>query len=294
MKHANKLALVEKGRRSGEFNLNPDLLFDVQVKRIHEYKRQLLNLLHVAALWNRLRDGEDIGVPRSIMLGGKAAPAYWVAKQIIRLTCSLAKAIQADPLAKGKLEVSFLPNYCVSLAERIFPASELSEQISTAGMEASGTGNMKAALNGALTIGTLDGANIEIMEEVGTENIFIFGHTAQGIVSLRDAGYHPRAWAEGNPTLWRAIETIRRLDGGTFAGLASILLDSDHYFHCADFGAYLDAQAKVSAVYADPAEWTRRSILNVAGMGKFSIDRTVEEYAREIWKVERVPVPLPL
>jgi len=294
VKHANKLALVEKGRRSGEFNLNPDLLFDVQVKRIHEYKRQLLNLLHVAALWNRLRDGEDIGVPRSIMLGGKAAPAYWVAKQIIRLTCSLAKAIQADPLAKGKLEVSFLPNYCVSLAERIFPASELSEQISTAGMEASGTGNMKAALNGALTIGTLDGANIEIMEEVGTENIFIFGHTAQGIVSLRDAGYHPRAWAEGNPTLWRAIETIRRLDGGTFAGLASILLDSDHYFHCADFGAYLDAQAKVSAVYADPAEWTRRSILNVAGMGKFSIDRTVEEYAREIWKVERVPVPLPL
>jgi len=286
VKQASKLSLVEWGNRTGDFSLDPTMLFDVQVKRIHEYKRQLLNLLHVAALWNRLRDGEDIGVPRSIMLAGKAAPAYWVAKQIIRLTCSLAKAIHADPLAKGKLEVNFLPNYCVSLAERIFPASELSEQISTAGMEASGTGNMKAALNGALTIGTLDGANIEIMEEVGAENIFIF-------VSLRDAGYRSRDWAEGNTTLGRAIATIEGLDNGSFTDLARILLDSDHYFHCADFGAYLEAQAQVSTTYADPKEWARRSILNVAGMGKFSIDRTVEEYAREIWKAERIPIQRP-
>ncbi|WP_005033792.1 glycogen/starch/alpha-glucan phosphorylase [Holophaga foetida] len=293
VKQANKEALAEKGRRSGDFNLDAGFLFDIQVKRIHEYKRQLLNLLHVAALWNRLRDGEEIGVPRSVMLGGKAAPAYWTAKQIIRLTGALARAIQTDPLAKGKLEVTFLPNYCVSLAERIFPACELSEQISTAGMEASGTGNMKAALNGALTIGTLDGANVEIMEEVGAENIFIFGHKAHEIVALRDTGYRPRSWAEGNPTLRRAIETIDRLDGGSFSGLANALLESDHYFHCADFAAYLEAQERVSRTYAEPAEWTRRSILNVAGMGKFSIDRTVEEYAREIWKAERMPVPLP-
>jgi len=293
VKQANKEALVERGRLTGGFTLDPSMLFDVQVKRIHEYKRQLLNLMHVVTLWNRLRDGEEIGPPRSIMFGGKAAPAYWVAKQIIRLANALAKAIGEDPRAKGKLQVSFLPNYCVSLAERIFPACELSEQISTAGMEASGTGNMKAALNGSLTIGTLDGANIEIMEEVGAENIFIFGHTAEGIVSLRDAGYHPREWALGNPTLWRAIETIGRLDGGTFEGLARALLDSDHYFHCADFAAYVETQERVSRVYADPAEWTRQSILNVAGMGKFSIDRTVAEYAQEIWKAERVPVPLP-
>ena len=293
IKRANKDALAAWALRSEGLLLDPAFLFDVQVKRIHEYKRQLLNLLHVATLWNRLRDGIDIGAPRAAMLGGKAAPAYWVAKQIIHLTHALSQAIAADPAAKGRLSLSFLPNYRVSLAELIFPATELSEQISTAGTEASGTGNMKAALNGALTIGTLDGANVEIQEEVGDANIFIFGHTAEGIVRLRDSGYRPREWALGNPELRRAIDTIATLDGGLFQPLGDALLNSDHYFHCADYASYLETQERVVATYANPAEWARRSILNVAGMGKFSIDRTVREYARDIWNAGSIPVPLP-
>jgi len=293
IKRVNKEALATWVLGSHQLALDPDLLFDVQVKRIHEYKRQLLNLLHVATLWNRLKDGVAIGTPRAVIIGGKAAPAYWVAKQIIHLTHALARAIDADPAVQGRLSVAFLPNYRVSLAELIFPAAELSEQISTAGTEASGTGNMKAALNGALTIGTLDGANVEIKEEVGEANIFIFGHTAEGIVRLRDSGYCSRAWAQGNPELWRAIDTISTLDGGCFQSLGQALLDSDHYFHCADYAPYLETQERVSATYANPAEWARRSILNVAGMGKFSIDRTVREYARDIWQAPFVPVALP-
>ncbi|NWJ39923.1 MAG: glycogen/starch/alpha-glucan phosphorylase [Geothrix sp.] len=293
VKRANKEALATWAGQTLESGLDPAFLFDVQVKRIHEYKRQLLNLLHVATLWNRLRDGGDAGVPRAVMIGGKAAPAYWVAKQIIHLTNAMAQAIQADPATRGRLSLAFLPNYRVTLAELIFPAAELSEQISTAGTEASGTGNMKAALNGALTIGTLDGANIEIKEEVGEANIFIFGHTAEGIVRLRDSGHRPGNWIQANPELRRAIDTISTLDGGRFQSLGQILLDSDHYFHCADYASYLEGQEQVSATYADPREWARRSILNVAGMGKFSIDRTVREYARDIWKAAAVPVPLP-
>jgi len=294
VKTANKEKLATWARQlPQDFALEPSLLFDVQVKRIHEYKRQLLNLLHVATLWNRLRDGVDTGVPRAVLIGGKAAPAYWVAKQIIHLAHALARAIASDPATKGRLQVAFLPNYRVSLAELVFPAAELSEQISTAGTEASGTGNMKAALNGALTIGTLDGANIEIKEEVGDANIFIFGHTAEGIVRLRDSGYRPREWAQGNTELWRAIETISNLDGGCFRNLGQSLLDHDHYLHCADYASYLETQERVSDTYRDPATWARLSILNVAGMGKFSIDRTVREYAREIWKAGFVPVPLP-
>jgi starch phosphorylase len=293
IKRSNKDGLTKWARQAHDFTLDPAFLFDVQVKRIHEYKRQLLNLLHIATLWNRLRDGVDAGVPRAALIGGKAAPAYWVAKQIIHLTNAMAHAIDADPAAKGRLSVAFLPNYRVSLAELIFPAAELSEQISTAGTEASGTGNMKAALNGALTIGTLDGANIEIKEEVGDANIFIFGHTAEGIVRLRDSGYRPGEWAMGNPELRRAIETISALDGGRFQSLGRALMDSDHYFHCADYASYVETQERVSATYADPAEWARMSIMNVAGMGKFSIDRTVRQYASEIWKAPFVPVPLP-
>jgi len=293
IKRVNKEALSTWVGQALDTRLDPTFLFDVQVKRIHEYKRQLLNLLHVATLWNRLRDGGDAGVPRAVLVGGKAAPAYWVAKNIIHLTNAMAQAIQADPATRGRLSLAFLPNYRVTLAELIFPASELSEQISTAGTEASGTGNMKAALNGALTIGTLDGANIEIKDEVGEPNIFIFGHTAEGIVGLRDSGYRPGEWIQGNPELQRAIETISTLDGGRFQSLGQILRDSDHYFHCADYASYLEGQARVSATYADPSEWARRSILNVAGMGKFSIDRTVREYARDIWNAAPVPVPLP-
>jgi starch phosphorylase len=293
VKAGNKARFADALRQAQGAVLDPAFLFDVQVKRIHEYKRQLLNLMHVVTLWNRLRDGEDTGAPRAVLIGGKAAPAYWVAKHIIQLANALASAIAGDPACKGRLSVAYLENYRVTLAEQVFPASELSEQISTAGTEASGTGNMKAALNGALTIGTLDGANIEIKDEVGEGNIFIFGQTARGIVELRDSGYRPRDWAERDPELMHTIETIARLDGGRFEPLARILLESDPYFHCADYASYLQAQAQVSAAYADPGEWTRRSILNVAGMGKFSIDRTVREYAAEIWKAEAVPVPLP-
>jgi glycogen phosphorylase len=293
VKQTNKEALAAWGIGSGDFKLDPEFMFDVQVKRIHEYKRQLLNLLHVVTLWNRLRDGIDIGAPRAVMLAGKAAPAYWVAKQIIRLANVLSEAIAHDPATKGKLSISFLPNYRVTLAEVVFPACELSEQISTAGTEASGTGNMKAALNGALTIGTLDGANIEIKDEVGDPNIFICGHTAEGIMQLRDAGYQPREWVMKNVELARAIETIAQLDNGSFAPIAQLLLEGDHYFHCADYASYLEAQERVSKTYADPAMWTRMSILNVAGMGKFSIDRTVREYAQEIWHAKAVSVPIP-
>jgi len=293
VKRRNKEALAAWAQTHHGFSLDPDALFDVQVKRMHEYKRQLLNLLHVVTLWNRLRDGGEIGAPRHVLMGGKAAPGYWVAKQIIRLCNVLAAAIAADPCTRGRLSLSFLPNYRVSSAEVIFPACDLSEQISTAGTEASGTGNMKAALNGALTIGTLDGANIEIRDEVGEANIFIFGHTAQGIVALRDAGYRPWEWADANPELRRAIATIAGLDGGSFQPIASILRDSDTYFHCADYASYVEAQARVSETYAQPAAWARRSILNTAGMGRFSIDRTVAEYAREIWNTRAVPVPLP-
>nr|WP_320131603.1 glycogen/starch/alpha-glucan phosphorylase [uncultured Holophaga sp.] len=292
-KLAAKADLAQTGERDGSFRLDPERLFDVQVKRIHEYKRQLLNLLHVAVLWNRLRDGVDIGAPRSVILAGKAAPAYWVAKQIIHLTCVLSRAIQADPRACGHLEVAFVPNYGVSLAERIFPASELSQQISTAGMEASGTGNMKAALNGAITLGTLDGANIEILEEVGGENMLIFGHKAHEIVALRDAGYQPWTWIHANPELAGAIRTLETLEGGIFSDLARMLRGSDHYCHCADFPSYLEAQAEASRRYTQPEVWTAQSILNVAGMGRFSIDRTVAEYAREIWQVDPVRIPSP-
>ena len=293
IKRANKEALADWAWRTEALALDPDLLFDVQVKRIHEYKRQLLNLLHVATLWNRLKDGADTGAPRAALIGGKAAPAYWVAKDIIHLTSAMSRAIQADSAARGRLSVAFLPNYRVSLAERVFPAAELSEQISTAGTEASGTGNMKAALNGALTIGTLDGANIEIMEEVGEANIFIFGHTAEGVIRLRDAGHRPGNWIRDNPELARAIATIAGLDGGRFQSLAASLTHWDHYLLCADYASYVETQERVSATYADPREWARMSILNVSGMGKFSIDRTVREYARDIWTAPFVPIPLP-
>jgi starch phosphorylase len=293
MKRVNKESLANWGLETGEFTVRPEFLFDVQVKRIHEYKRQLLNLMHVVTLWNRLRDGLEIGAPRAVMIGGKAAPSYWMAKQIIRLANALSAAIAQDPAARQHLGVFFLPNYRVTMAEWVFPAAELSEQISTAGTEASGTGNMKAALNGALTIGTLDGANIEIREEVGEENFFLFGHTAQGIVALRDAWYRPRDWVRDNPELARTIETIAQLDGGSFQPIAQMLLDSDHYYHCADYPSYVEAQDRVSRTYLDPALWTRMSILNVARMGKFSIDRTVREYARDIWNAKAVPVELP-
>ena len=290
IKRVNKVVLADRARKRAGLDLDPDSIFDCQVKRIHEYKRQLLNALHVLALWHRLGDGEDIGPPRTVLFAGKAAPGYFMAKLVIRFIHAVAELIDADPAARKRLKVVFLPNYSVSLAELIFPACDLSEQISTAGTEASGTGNMKAALNGALTIGTLDGANVEIREEVGADNIFIFGHTIEEVARLRAEGYAPGPFIAANRDLARVVETIASgpIEArwpGLFRPIVDGLTGEDRYLLCADFASYLETQARAAAMYARPDDWWRRSILNVAGMGKFSSDRTTREYADEIWGV---------
>jgi glycogen phosphorylase len=297
LKRVNKAVLADRARKLYGSSLDPDSLFDCQVKRIHEYKRQLLNALHAIALHERVREGRQEGAPRTVIFAGKAAPGYQMAKLIIRLIHAVADRIGRDPLAKDVLSVVFLPNYSVSQAEVIFPACDLSEQISTAGTEASGTGNMKAALNGALTIGTLDGANVEMLQEIGAENMFIFGHTAEQIAALRAAGDSPRRWVEADPELRRAIEVIAsgELDGGSslFQPIAAALTGDDRYFLCADFAEYAMCQRRALAAYARPDAWWRTSILNVAGMGRFSSDRTTREYADEIWGARSVAVPRP-
>ena len=296
LKSVNKAILAHRAQKQHGITLDPETLFDCQVKRFHEYKRQLLNALHAIALHERIRRGEDIGPPRTILFAGKAAPGYAMAKLIIRLIHAIGKRITADMVTAGKLSVGFLPNYSVSLAEVIFPACDLSEQISTAGTEASGTGNMKAALNGALTIGTLDGANVEIREEVGDENIFIFGHTKDEIETLRASGYSPRRYIDENAELRGAIDVIANgeLDerSGLFRPIVDTLTREDRYFLCADFAKYVECQSRAAAVYAQPDTWWRKSILNVAGMGKFSSDRTIRQYAEEIWGATAVPVSM--
>ena len=272
--------------------VNPDTLFDVQVKRIHEYKRQLLNILHTVALYRRIKADPDFPAPsRTIFIGGKAAPAYAQAKLSIKLVNAVAQVVNNDPDIRGRLRVIFLPNYCISQAEKVIPAADLSEQISTAGMEASGTGNMKFALNGALTIGTLDGANIEIMEEVGRDNIFIFGLNAEEVDALRSGGYAPRVLYEADPELKGTLDLIREgffspEEPRLFHPLVQALLDQGDYFLVlADFRAYLEAQDRVGEVYADREEWARPSILTTARTGLFSSDRSILEYAGEIWNV---------
>jgi starch phosphorylase len=286
-----EIARVQYERRALDLRVDPESLFDVQVKRIHEYKRQLLNVLHVITLYNRIRDGAPGPlVPRTVIFGGKAAPGYHAAKLIIRLINGVGEVVNGDPAAGGLLKVVFLADYRVSLAEHIFPASELSEQISTAGTEASGTGNMKFALNGALTIGTLDGANVEIRREVGPENIFIFGLTADEVAAVAPQHDPWRIYREDDE-LRRALDMIRdgafsRGDRELFAPLVrSLLDDGDRYLLLADYAAYVDCQRRVAETYLDPVAWTRKSILNVAGMGYFSSDRTIREYADEIWHV---------
>lgn len=276
--------------------VNPESLFDGHVKRIHEYKRQLLNILHVIALYNRLRcNPEEQMVPRTVLFAGKAAPGYFMAKLVIKLITSVAEVINHDPAVGERLKVVFIGNYSVSLAEMIVPAVDLSEQISTAGTEASGTGNMKFALNGAVTIGTLDGANIEIMQEVGKENIFICGHTAEEIGALR-RGYDPLAYYEADGELKAAIDMI---SDGFFSGpepelfrplVDSLLRQGDPYMVLADFASYAECQREVSRAYRNRDRWTRMSILNVANMGYFSIDRTTKDYAEDIWKIKPVPI----
>jgi starch phosphorylase len=291
VQRANKEVLVDSYRKSHGFAINADAIFDVQVKRIHEYKRQLMNLMHVIAHYHRIRDGRLPLLPRVVLIGGKAAPSYVAAKQIVHLVNVLSEVVNRDPEVSKYLQVFFLPNYSVSCAELIMPACELSEQISTAGLEASGTGNMKAALNGALTIGTMDGANIEIREAVGPDNIFIFGKTADQVAELRASGYSPSRWIEQNDELRRVIEELEsgevdRRSGGAFRSIAEMLRTSDYYLNCIDFADYVECHARAERTYVDRETWTRMSIRNVANMGRFSSDRTVREYAEEIWKVE--------
>ncbi len=271
-------------------------LFDVQVKRIHEYKRQLLNLLHVITRYNCIRANPNLDiVPRTVIFAGKAAPGYAMAKLIIKFINDVAEVINHDPVIGDRLKVVFIPNYDVSSALRIIPAADLSEQISTAGTEASGTGNMKLALNGALTIGTLDGANIEILEEVGKENFFIFGLTADGVADLHRRWYNPHDYYHANPALKQVLDMIgsgyfSHEQPTRFQPIINALLHQgrDHFLLLADYADYVACQHRVDELYQDSEEWTRRAILNVANMGKFSSDRTISEYAEEIWGVKAV------
>lgn len=275
--------------------LDPNALFDVQIKRIHEYKRQLLNVLHVITHYNRiLQDPENDWTPRVKIFAGKAASAYYNAKQIIHLINDVAKVINNDERIKGKLKVVFIPNYGVSLAQMIIPAADLSEQISTAGTEASGTSNMKFALNGALTIGTLDGANVEMLKHVGEENIFIFGNTTEQVEALRNNGYNPRQIYEQDPELNQALTQIATgafspEDPRRYASLFDSLVNfGDHYQLLADYRSYIDTQDKVDELYKTPIEWAHRAVMNIANMGYFSSDRTIQEYADEIWNIKAV------
>jgi starch phosphorylase len=294
-KLANKQRLAKWILDNLGFSVDPTSLFDVQVKRIHEYKRQLLNVLHVITRYNRiLANPEADWVPRTVVFAGKAASAYHMAKQIIKLINDVAVTINNDARVGNKLKVVFIPNYNVSLAEIIMPAADLSEQISTAGTEASGTGNMKFALSGALTIGTLDGANVEMRDSVGAENFFIFGNTTDEVEALRAAGYQSGAIVEANPELKQVLEQIR--DGafspdeaGRFHAIYDALVTwGDHYLLLADYASYVATQEAVDALYRQPDEWTRKAILNVAGMGGFSSDRTIAEYAEQIWDAKAV------
>lgn len=290
-KRANKVDLSNHLRELTGVRLDPDALFDVQIKRIHEYKRQLLNLIETVALYDQIRSHpERDWVPRVKIFGGKAAPTYHNAKLIIKLANDIARRINSDPSVGEVLKVLFVPNYNVSMAERIIPAADLSEQISTAGMEASGTGNMKFAFNGALTIGTLDGANIEIMERVGRENIVIFGLTAEEVAAKRADGYNPREVIEGSPELAQAVRSIASGvfspdDPSRYAGLMDALYTSDWFMVAADFDAYAAAQREVDDRWRNRPAWRKSAIMNIANVGWFSSDRTISEYAREIWGV---------
>ncbi|HMQ51918.1 MAG TPA: glycogen/starch/alpha-glucan phosphorylase, partial [Anaerolineae bacterium] len=296
VKRANKQALADYVRQQSGLMIDPSSMFDVMVKRLHEYKRQHLKALHIITLYNRLKANPNLDiVPRTFIFGAKAAPGYVMAKRIIKLINSLANVINHDPVVCDRLKVVFVENFNVTIAQKIYPAAELSEQISLAGKEASGTGNMKFTLNGALTVGTLDGANIEIRERVGAENFFLFGLTSDEVFAIKERGYEPLPIYYRNSELKKAIDQIA---AGYFSnGNADVfrpLIDSwlyhDEYMVFADFESYLDVQEGVDQAYRQPEEWTRKSILNVARSGFFSSDRTIKEYCEEIWRVKPVPV----
>jgi starch phosphorylase len=291
VKRANKVALAAYIKEIMGVRLNPDALFDVQIKRIHEYKRQLLNLVETVALYDQIRSHPELDwVPRVKIFGGKAAPSYHNAKLVIKLANDIARRINSDPSVGGLLKVVFVPNYNVTKAERIIPAADLSEQISTAGMEASGTGNMKFALNGALTIGTLDGANIEIKDRVGNDNIFIFGLTATEVAEKRANGYTPRDVIEESRELAQALHSIASGvfspdDPNRYADLMGGIYDHDWFMIAADFDSYTAAQRQVDRLWEDQKAWRTCAIRNIANVGWFSSDRTIGEYAKEIWGV---------
>jgi starch phosphorylase len=294
VKTENKRALAELVRERTGARIDPSSLFDVQVKRLHEYKRQHLNVLHVITLYNRLRRGIPI-TPRTVIFGGKAAPAYRMAKLIIKLITSVADVIRRDPAASEALGVVFLPDFNVTNSQRVYPAADLSEQISTAGKEASGTGNMKFAMNGALTIGTLDGANVEIREAVGAENFFLFGLTVEEVVQRQSAGYDPRRIYESNPALKETIDQIgsgffSAADRGLFRPLVDSLLTRDEYMLLADYQSYVDAQDAAAQAFRDGTNWTRMSILNAARVGRFSSDRSIRDYCRQIWNIDTAEI----
>ena len=295
-KREAKLRFADWLKRTTNQIVDPESIFDCQIKRIHEYKRQLLNALRIVVLYNRLRDNPNLDMPpRTFFFAGKAAPAYQLAKVIIKFINNLAATIDADPAIRGRLKVIFLPDYSVSLAERLIPASDVSNQISTAGYEASGTSNMKFMMNGALTIGTRDGATIEMAEEAGEENFFLFGLTAEEVANSR-SWYSPQWHYDNDPETRAALDLIfsdyfSRNEPGVFAPLRDVLLtNGDHYMHLADLKSYLQADQQLCQAYSDSATWWRKAILNVAGSGKFSSDRTIAEYAADIWKVKPCPV----
>ncbi|MBP0000896.1 MAG: glycogen/starch/alpha-glucan phosphorylase [Cyanobacteria bacterium SID2] len=298
IKRINKehLAAYIKAKRGIE--VNPDSLFDIQVKRIHEYKRQHLAVLHIITLYNRIKRNPNIDiVPRTFIFGGKAAPGYFMAKLVIKLINAVAEVVNKDPDVRGRLKVVFLPNFNVSLGQRIYPAADLSEQVSTAGKEASGTGNMKFAMNGSLTIGTLDGANIEIREEAGAENFFLFGLTAEQVYEIKSNGYDPKTYYDSNIELRWAIDRIAKGhfshdDVDRFKPIVDDLMYGDPYMLFADYESYIECQEQVSQAYRDVDRWTRMSILNAARMGKFSSDRTIREYCEQIWGVRPATINL--
>ncbi len=296
IKEHNKQKLTTVIQDATGIAVDPTTMFDVQIKRIHEYKRQLLNVMRV--IYDYLRivdDGEDLPVARTVVFAGKAAPGYWAAKQIIKLINNVAQVVNNDPRVRDRLKVAFVPDYRVSLAEVIIPAADLSEQISTAGLEASGTGNMKLSMNGALTVGTLDGANVEILEEVGADNIYIFGNTPEQIQQMHNEhSYHPRDIYNGNDRIRRMMDSFNSNlfcveEPGLFRWIFDAVIDQgDRYFHLADLQSYLDACAKAEQDFLHTPEWARKAILNVARTGKFSSDRTIREYARDIWNIKRI------
>lgn len=298
VKHAIKQDLATYLEKHLSIQVDPQSLFDMQVKRIHEYKRQHLNIFHVATLYLRLKQNPNLDMtPRTFIFGGKAAPSYTMAKLMIKLINAVGEIVNKDPVSRDRLKVVFVPDFNVTIGQKIYPAADLSEQISTAGMEASGTGNMKFAMNGALTIGTLDGANIEIREEVGTENFFLFGLSAEEVYRLKVQGYRPWDYYQSNDMLKTLMDFISdgyfsHGDRDLFRPLIDKLRSDDPFMVLADYQSYIDCQDRVAQVYRDPDQWSRKSILNTARMGKFSSDRAIREYCRDIWKVKPVPIDL--